>query len=118
MKRLSLWLCLVALLAEGCCAYKTCNHGGKTLCYIENSGWKLFNLIPIASGDPASPNENTPLWFTDTVTLETNMALLKRVMVERRLRHTRDLTSYRSEELIIPFLCKRYIYHTSVELLK
>ena len=88
------------------------------MCYIENSGWKLLALVPIASGNPLKPNQNSSVWFTDTVTLQVNVELLNRTIRENGYASTSDLCSYRTEEVIFPVLFKRYVYHTSAELLK
>ena len=118
MRKLLLLFAALNLLLAGCCCTKTCREGGRDMCYIENSGWKLFGHVPIASGDPIHPNEDKVVWFEDTVTLDVNVNLLGRVMREGGYTGLYDLTSYRTEEIIIPFLFKRYIYHTSAELLK
>ena len=109
---------LLITLLTGCCRYEVCNEGGRTLCHIENNGIKIFNLIPIASGDMKHPNENSPIWFTDTVDLDTNMRLLDEVIAKQRTRYLKDLCSYMTDESVIPLLLTRYTYHTSVELLK
>ena len=116
MKKTLMLLAFAAL--AGCCSYRTCNQGGHEMCYIENSGWKLFNCLMLASGDPEYPNQEVPLWFYDTVTLEVNMMLLDRVMTEKNAVGVKDLVSHVNEETIFPILFTRYSCNTSAELLK
>ena len=115
MKRLAL---LILLAATGCSSYEICTSGGKTMCYIENSNWALFNVFPIASGDYLHPNENASVWFTDTVELKNNIYILDRAMTTHKYRNVKDLCSYKSDEVVIPLLFIRHIYHTSAELTK
>ena len=105
-------------LLGGCCMSKVCDRGGHEMCYIENSGWKILNFIPIASGDPDFVNQNQSLWFEDTVTLDTNMKLLEREMKKHGSTAYRDIISYRSEEQVFILLLKRHTLHTSAEILK
>ncbi len=116
MKRLS--LVVLALALSGCVATRVCKEGGHDVAYIENSGVKLFNFIPFASGDPEYPNYNVALWFEDAATLENNMMLLDDIMRKRGYTKAKSLCSYRTDEIVIPLLLKRYIYHTSAELSK
>ena len=73
MKRMALIL-MCALL--GGCATVTVSREGGTMVNIENSGWYLLNFIPIASGNPASPNSFSTRLFSRTVTLENNVKML------------------------------------------
>ena len=108
---------IAAGLVSGCCSYVVTHEGGHRVCDIENEGWKILCLIPIASGDPVRPNRNSSVWFEDTATLETNVMLLDRVMREEKATAVKDIVSYRSEEIVFPLLFKRYTYHTTAELL-
>ena len=111
-------LILSVFLLGGCCMSRVCDSGGHEMCYVENSGWKLFNCVPVASGDPAFVNRNQSIWFEDTVTLDTNMELLKREMKKRGATSYRDIISYRSEEQVFILFLKRNTLHTSAEILK
>ena len=55
---------LAALLAG--CSTVTVSRNGSTMVNIENSGWYLLNFIPIASGNPASPNSFSTRLFSKT----------------------------------------------------
>ena len=107
---------LTAILT-GCASVDICRKE-KTMVNIENTGWYLFNLIPVASGDPENPNGHTCKLFSDTVTLESNMKLLDYAMEQENAVGVRDLTSSTTEEYVLIILLKRYVYHTSAELIK
>ncbi len=100
----------------GCSTVKVCSEGGHTMCIIENSGWKMLNLIPIASGDPHHPNENSCRIFRNTVTLENNMKMLDWTMRKYGATGVKNLTSHMTDEQVFIMLFKRYTYHTSAEL--
>lgn len=109
---------IILLLTAGCCSVSVSKEGDRDLVEIKSEGWKLLNCIPIASGDPDYPNQEVASWFTDNVTLATNMRLLDETLRERGYRNFRDLTSFKADETVIPLLFKRYAYHTSAEMLK
>ncbi len=121
-------LCLLALMCTGCTSVhmtKSFNHvrvdGGArptTTVEIENSGWYLLSFIPIASGDIENPNENSCTWFSNTVTLENNIRVLKGVMQHERVREVANLTSHCSDEKYLVFILTRRAYHTSAVLLQ
>ena len=75
MKRLAFILAAVAL--AGCSSVQICREGGHDMCCVRTSGWKLFNCIPFVSGNPEG-------WccrfFSDTVKVETNIALLDKTI--------------------------------------
>ena len=118
-RRYGLWVGMAMLMAisfAGCCSVEVCDEGDRRLCYIENEGWKAFGLLPIVAGDPEHPNESATRWFTNTITLKSNVQLLNQMVKREGAVGVRDLCSYRTEEVIFPILLKRYIYHTSAEL--
>ena len=117
MKRVLL-LSLLGALLTGCSSVEICREGGHTLVDIENTGWYLFNFIPLASGDPTQPNANTCRLFTDTVTLENNMRLLDWAAQQEYAGAITDVKSYLTDENVLIFLFKRHAYHTNAELLK
>jgi len=106
---------LAALLAG--CATATISRDGQTMVNIENSGWYLLNFIPLASGNPAHPNEFGCCLFSKTVTLENNVKMLERVMREEGAIGTLDLNSFTIDEHVFLILFKRHAYHTSARLL-
>ena len=114
MKRLAVIL-VCALL--GGCATVTVSRNGATMVNIENSGWYLLNFIPIASGNPASPNSFSTRLFSKTVTLENNVKMLDKVIREEGAVAVRDINSFTIDEHVLLILLKRHAYHTSAQLL-
>ena len=114
MKRMALIL-MCALL--GGCATVTVSRDGATMVNIENSGWYLLNFIPIASGNPASPNSFSTRLFSRTVTLENNVKMLDKVIREEGAVAVRDINSFTIDEHVLLILLKRHAYHTSAQLL-
>ena len=106
---------LAALLAG--CSTVTVSRNGSTMVNIENSGWYLLNFIPIASGNPASPNSFSTRLFSKTVTLENNVKMLDKVIADEGAVAIRDLNSFTIDEQILLILFKRHAYHTSAQLL-
>lgn len=45
---------------------------------VENYGYYLFGFVPIICGDTSNPNSTSCDWFTDTVTIDNNVKLVKR----------------------------------------
>ena len=107
---------LLAALLSGC-ATATVSRYGQTMVNIENSGWYLLNFIPLASGNPAHPNEFGCCLFSKTVTLENNVKMLEQVMREEGAVATLDLNSFTVDEHVFLILFKRHAYHTSARLL-
>ena len=127
MKRI-VEFCTLALMLSGCASIRHSDifHGVKMeddetpleMVEIENSGWKLFKFIPIASGDTLHPNKCGCRWFQDTVTLQNNLKLLEIEMKERGATRFANLTSRNSEETFLFIVLTRNAYHTSALLLK
>ena len=84
---------------------------------IENSGWLVFNCLPIASGNPERPGRNSCRWFRNTVTLDNNMTVLRAHMAESGVDEVANLTSHFTDESYLVFLLKRRACHTSAVLL-
>ena len=105
-------------LSSGCCTTTLCREGGRATCYIQNDGWFLFGVLPIASGDPKAPNCWNSRWFRDTVTLDTNIKLLDKMMKDNSYTKSRSLASYSTHEDVFFILLRRRSYHTSAEFLK
>jgi hypothetical protein len=85
---------------------------------IENTGWTLFNVIPIGSGNPDRPDECSCRIFEDTTSLQNNLDMLEREM--KRVGSTRivNLCSRTIDESIFLMLFTRTACHTSAVLLK
>ena len=105
-----------AAASSGCSTVSVCTEGGHSMCIIENSGWKMLNFIPIASGNPDHPNERSFKLFRNTVTLGSNMKMLDWTMRKYGATGVRNLTSHMTDEQVFIMLFKRYTYHTSAEL--
>ena len=114
MKRFAIILACALL---GGCATVTVSREGATMVNIENSGWYLLNFIPIASGNPASPNSFSTRLFSRTVTLENNVKMLDKVIREEGAAAVRDINSFTIDEHVLLILLKRHAYHTSAQLL-
>ena len=112
------WAALILACALlGGCATVTVSRDGATMVNIENSGWYLLNFIPIASGNPARPNSCTTRLFSKTVTLESNVKMLDRIIREEGAVAVRDINSFTVDEHVLLILLKRHAYHTSAQLL-
>lgn len=116
MKRFSACFLLSVLLA-GCASVDVSDVGGRRMVSIKNSGWELFSVIPIASGDVEHPGGIGCEWFENTVTLENNLALLDRAVIETGSSGYRSVSSSIVDETVFFVLLSRRIYHTSAELL-
>ena len=127
MKKMRL-LAAVLILCAGCATINTADdyHGmgvenGETpieTVEIENTGWLLFQFIPIGSGDPLYPNKNTCRLFKNTVTLQNNLDILKGEMERTGATRLANLNSRKTNESILFILFTRRAYHTSAVLLK
>ena len=114
MKRVA--FILACALLSGC-ATVTVSRDGATMVNIENSGWYLLNFIPLASGNPTRPNSCTTRLFSKTVTLESNVKMLDRIIREEGAVAVRDINSFTVDEHVLLILLKRHAYHTSAQLL-
>lgn len=101
---------------SGCASVDISDKGSHSVVSIHNTGWEIFSLVPIASGDPDQPNRNTCRWFTDTITLENNVKMLEYAMKTTNATGYRNLSSSIVDETVFFFLLNRRIYHTSAEL--
>lgn len=110
----SLAFLIAALALGGCCSIETTQSRGRTMCVIANYGWRLWDLFPIASGNPESPTESGCVWFSDTVTLENNQMLLDRAMRRAGASGVKFLNSYMTDEQTLLTFYRR-TYYTSAE---
>jgi len=115
--KMSIAAALFAALFYGCSSIKICGVGGHTVAVVENSGWYLFDCIPIASGNPDNPNGHTCKLFSNTVTLESNMKLLDEAVRRAGAKGCKDVVSYTTEENVFIILFGRYYFHTTAELI-
>ncbi len=128
MNRLLALLGLLALTMAGC----TSVHITKSLndvrvdsgalpamtLEIENSGWFLLSCIPLASGNPQKPNRVSSCLFSNTVTVKSNIDVLRSIMMREQIRDVANLTSHYQEEKFLFFLFARRAYHTSAVLIQ
>lgn len=115
MKFLILLLPLIAFC--GCATIDSSDIGGHHMVSIKNSAWKLFDFIPIASGNPQFPNKASSRLFCDTVTLESNISMLDKTIEARGASGYKTLSSYITDESVFFILLNRTICHTSAELI-
>ncbi|MBO5940821.1 MAG: hypothetical protein J6R18_06485 [Kiritimatiellae bacterium] len=85
---------------------------------VENTAWKLFNFIPIASGNVKMPNKVTYVLFADSTTLQNNLDMLEGEM--KRVGATRivNLRSKDIDESVFIMFLTRTTCQTSAVLLK
>lgn len=107
----------LALGLSGCATVIRSGQGGHDMVAIENTGWYLFNFIPLGAGDPNHPNQCCCRFFTDTATLENNMRILRKVVEENHASHAENIVSHTSDEKIFFILLRRFAFHTSAELI-
>ena len=92
-----------------------------TLCesvVIENTGWKLFDFIPIGGGNPERPNRCSCCFFEDTTTLQNNLDMLEREMKSVGATRIVNLSSRTIDETVFILLLTRTACRTSAVLLK
>jgi hypothetical protein len=112
------FITVLSLSFTGCASVKISNVGGKCVAVTENTGWYLFNFIPIASGDVSNPNGYTCSLFQNSVNLKNSMELLEYAMKKENAFSCKDIVSYSTDEKVFILLLKRLSYHTSAELIK
>lgn len=114
---------LALLMTCGCMTYRSCSAWKDvkiendvvphSTIQIENSGWYLFDFIPIFCGDPDNPNKNTCRIFKNTVTLQNNLVVLDRVMAENNCTIISNLASHETDDFYFAFLLYRRACHTT-----
>ena len=85
---------------------------------IENTGWFLFNCIPLASGNPERPNDADWLFFHNTVTLDNNMKMLDATMSRAGATCFAHLTSHVKDDFYYFFILYRRTCQTSAVILR
>lgn len=111
-------LAFTLLLALVGCASVDVTSDGLDMVVVQNSGAYLFYALPLCSGDPDYPNQEVASWFTDTVSLKTNIRLLDEAAERAGATGYRNLASHLDDETIVPLILKRKIYKTSAELVR
>ena len=128
MKRLIPLVVAAALLASGCTTVLKSKEFEKVkvdgcstpvaAVEIENSVWLLFNLIPVASGNPDHPNSYKCKLFRNTVNIANNMKVLREEMTNEGVTKVTNLTSHYADEKYLFFLLARRACHTSAVLIE
>lgn len=128
MKRLIPLVVAAALLASGCTTVLKSKEFGKVkvdgcstpvaAVEIENSVWLLFNLIPVASGNPDHPNSYKCKLFRNTVNIANNMKVLREEMTSEGVTKVTNLTSHYADEKYLFFMLARRACHTSAVLIE
>ena len=85
---------------------------------IENTGWKIFDLIPIGGGNPERPNSCSCRFFEDTTTLQNNLDMLEGEMKSVGATRIVNLSSRKIDESVFILLLTRTACRTSAVLLK
>ena len=111
-------LAFTLLLALVGCASVDVTSDGLDMVVVQNSGAYLFYALPLCSGDPDYPNQEVASWFTDTVSIKTNIRLLDEAAERAGATGYRNLASHLDDETIVPLILKRKIYKTSAELVR
>ena len=123
------FIALLSVLAMAGCATITTAHnyhgvnveGGEVpieSVVIENTGWKIFDLIPIGGGDPQRPNSCSCRLFEDTTTLQNNLDMLDKEMKSVGATRIVNLCSRKIDESVFILLLTRTACRTSAVLLK
>ncbi|MBO7309243.1 MAG: hypothetical protein J6V38_06395 [Kiritimatiellae bacterium] len=106
----------LAIILTGCTTVETCDVGGRRMVVVSNSGWYLFNLFPIASGNPEKVNKISSSFFSETATLENNYKILDDIIKSSGAKSVKSLKSFWNDESILVILMKRHVIHTTAEL--
>lgn len=85
---------------------------------IENTGWTMFKILPIGSGNPEKPDKISCCIFRDTTTLQNNLDMLEREMKRVGATRIRNLSSKTAYESLFLLLFTRTACRTSAVLLK
>lgn len=113
---LSIAACIACATFAGCATVETSKQGGRTLASVTNNGWYLFNVIPLASGDPLMPNAVKTKFFDQTVTLKNNIKMLDYAMRKEGAIGFKEVVSSTADETFLFILLKRHTCTTSAEL--
>ena len=119
MTTLACRACIIAALSApfiGCVNVKTIHGDDADVVTINNEGYFLFKCIPLASGDPDSPNMNRFIMFSDTLKVKTNMRLLAKETERMGAKDVSDIVTFTTEESVIPILFSRETFQTSARL--
>lgn len=85
---------------------------------ISNACLLLLSFLPIASGDPQSPNSWGSCWFKDTTTVANQMRMLEAEASRIGATRAVDMKTLRTDESLLLFLLQREKIHTSAVLVR
>lgn len=85
---------------------------------IENTGWYLFDFIPLLCGDPNGVNQCSTKVFRNTLTLQNNMNELMRIVQQEGTYTIGSIMSHEESESVWVFFVSRHGYHTSATLMQ
>jgi hypothetical protein len=85
---------------------------------IENTGWYLFDMIPLLCGNPHGVNRCSTVFFHDTLNLQNNLDELTRIVQREGAYTIGSLMSHEVSESVWIFFVSRHAYHTSATLMK
>ena len=85
---------------------------------ISNACLLLLSFLPIASGDPQSPNSGGSCWFKDTTTVANQMRMLEAEASRIGATRAVDMKTLRTDESLLLFLLQREKIHTSAVLVR
>ena len=85
---------------------------------VSNAALLFFSLLPIASGDPKSPNGGDVRWFEETTTLENQMKMLEAEAARVGATRAVNVQTLQTDESFLVFILKREKIHTSAVLVR
>jgi hypothetical protein len=83
-----------------------------------NTGWFLFDYIPLVCGNPSFPDKASCRFFTNTLNLQNNLQVLDEIIARENGTVIGSVTSHQEGEGFLVFLVTRRSYHTSATLLR
>ena len=85
---------------------------------ISNANLLLLSCIPIASGDPQSPNSGDCTWFEDTTTVANQLMMLENEASRVGATRAMNVATLKTDEALFFFLLQREKIHTSAVLVR
>lgn len=85
---------------------------------VRNTGWFLFDCIPLVCGDPKGPDAVATRFFTDTLTLQSNLDVLGKIIEQNDGYRLGSVSSHEEGEGFLVFIVTRRSFHTSATLMR
>lgn len=106
---------LLLVLGSGCVHITELRQPDDSLLVeINTTGWFLFDLLPIATGDL----DGGCAWFRDNCVADTNLKVIDRIVEREQATKIGPIVSHETDEGILLFLLNRHGFHTSAVLSK